>query len=305
MRLGQLARKVNVKPAQIVSFLKKEHNITVDDNLNSKIEDDSLALVLENFKLENKNASTKVKEAIVTETREEEVIETIAPMIEAVSKEEIVVELVEFDEKEKLKEAVTTENISTVPTPIVEPRAEEKLIAIDEDGEEIELNVVDGIIKAPKKELDGFKVVGKIDLPTKAKAVTFLVSKGSDSVDVTEDIETKRQELAARKKEEYLERKKKRQNKASQRKKGGRKVLTEIELKDKANKLAVEKQIQNSKVNKELKKKHYQENIQAKSASHKKKKKKKITKENDVKSVKGYDKKPTTTLGKIWKWFNT
>ena len=32
MRLGQLARKVKVKPVQIVSFLEKEHNIIVENN---------------------------------------------------------------------------------------------------------------------------------------------------------------------------------------------------------------------------------------------------------------------------------
>ena len=106
MRLGQLARKVNVKPAQIVSFLGKEHNILVDDNLNSKIEDATLALVLEKFKVEKKNAAPKVKEELViTETIKEDITEEAPIEVKNSIEEEVALETVEdVEEKIELKE---------------------------------------------------------------------------------------------------------------------------------------------------------------------------------------------------------
>lgn len=303
MRLGQLARKVNVKPAQIISFLEKEHDITVEENLNSKIEEKSLELVLAEFKVEEVLEESKI-EMDKTVSDENSENETALPIIAEEIEEDITSDISqEVEPVGELKEddivlVESTEGNTVTDEP-------EKLIAVDEDGEEIELHVVDGIIKAPKKELEGFKVVGKIELPKKKKPVTFIITNGGNSTDITDEILEKREELARHKKEQYLARKKKRQTKANERKGGKRKVLTELELKEKANKLAVEKQIQNTKVDKNLKKKHYQENIQPKSTSHKKKKKKSSTKTDGIKTVKGYEKEPTTRLGRIWKWFNT
>jgi len=76
-----------------------------------------------------------------------------------------------------------------------------------------------------------------------------------------------------------------------------------MDIKEKANKLAVAKQIQHSKAKKEQQKKHYEQN---KKAIQKTSKKKKSTpKKGNLKDMKSYDKKPTTKWGRIWKWFNT
>ena len=290
MRLGQLARKVNIKPAQIISFLEKEHNIIVEDNLNSKIEDESLALVMNEFKIEEKIIEPK-KELVIIIEEEEIVSETLLED----NTEDVIPDTVEVETiiETTKKEVIVEENTVVV---------KETLTVIDEDGEEIELNVVDGIIKVQKKELEGFKVVGKIDLPQKKKSVIFIHTKGSESIDVTDKIDEQKNEVAKRKKELYLERKNKRQDRNKKNKRGPRKVLTELEIKERENKLAVEKSIKQSKAKKELKKKHYKQNIQPNVVAPKKKKKKI---DGNEKTSNKYDKEATTTWGKLMKWFNT
>jgi hypothetical protein len=48
MRLGQLARKLEIRPIDIVDFLAKQ-NITIEDGTNTKIEDEHTALVFQHF----------------------------------------------------------------------------------------------------------------------------------------------------------------------------------------------------------------------------------------------------------------
>lgn len=290
MRLGQLARKVNTKPAQIISFLEKEHNIIIEDNLNSKIEDKSLALVIDEFKTEEKVAEL-VKESIII--IEEEVV------AEVLLEDDTTNESSDTESEEIITETTKEKIIDKEPLISIK----ETLTVLDEDGEEIELTVIDGVIKAQKKELEGFKVVGKIDLPEKKRSISFIITTGGESTDITEEIFDKKEAIVKRQKELYLERKKKRLEKTKKRKSGQRKVLSEMELKERANKLAVEKQIQKTKVNKELKKKRYKEQVQTKIVTNKVSKKKQ--QRNKSKLDKVNIKKPTTTWGKIVKWFNT
>lgn len=48
MRLGQLARKLSLRPAQIVEFLS-QHTIQIEDNSNTRIEDQHTELVVNHF----------------------------------------------------------------------------------------------------------------------------------------------------------------------------------------------------------------------------------------------------------------
>ncbi len=50
MRLGQLARQLEIKPEKIVSFLEKEKSITVKSHPNSKVEDDLIDMISNHFK---------------------------------------------------------------------------------------------------------------------------------------------------------------------------------------------------------------------------------------------------------------
>ena len=74
MRLGQLARQLDIKPEKIVSFLEKEKSITITSHPNSKVEDDLIDEINNHFK-------PVVVEEIVTPTpfkekKEEPIAET-------------------------------------------------------------------------------------------------------------------------------------------------------------------------------------------------------------------------------------
>jgi len=323
MRLGQLARKLDIKPTQIVSFLKKEHSISVDDSLNSKIEDTILELVMAQFKVDTpKKVIQRAKKTIIQEEpvlednpinleeiieeEEEELEIDIEQMIDAVTKE-VANEIFEDEAIDEAIDNIVIDELKTVEeiveTEQEEESATENLTAYDEDGEPIELTVIDGVIKAPKKELEGFKVVGKIDLPQKAKPISFIITKNGESTDITETIEQTRIDLAKHKREKYLARVEKRKLAAKNTQSKSKRSLSEMDIREKQNKLAVEKQIQLTKAKKEQKKKHYEQN--KKTVTKTPKKKKDNTNKGGLKDMKTYDKEPTTRWGKIWKWFNT
>jgi predicted DNA-binding protein (MmcQ/YjbR family) len=96
MRLGQLARQLEIKPEKIVSFLEKEKQLTIKSHPNSKVEDDLIETITAHFKsvedgveivketeivaekIAKKELKTKVEEAPV-ENKEPEHIETVKP----------------------------------------------------------------------------------------------------------------------------------------------------------------------------------------------------------------------------------
>lgn len=123
MRLGQLARKLVIKPAEIVDFLAAQ-NIQLEDEANTRIEDDHVALVMQKF---------------APYLPEQKVIESIIP-----------------------ETPIQPEEVSTVIEQLnLSPSSE--TLPFDEEETKIEL------IKAPKVELSGLKVLGKIDLPETIK----------------------------------------------------------------------------------------------------------------------------------------
>ncbi len=84
MRLGQLARQLEIKPDKIVSFLEKEKNITVKSHPNSKVEDDLIEMITNHFKpvVEEEVIEPKKeqKETSKTEVKEEVVEEAPKPV---------------------------------------------------------------------------------------------------------------------------------------------------------------------------------------------------------------------------------
>lgn len=119
MRLAQLARKLDVRPADITAFLER-NNITVGNGLNFRLDDQMVALVQEQFGQAPDTAGTT-----------EQDIEPIKELPEAEDK----------------------------PSVVQEAGHDMEVIEIEVPEEGIEL------IKAPKVELPGLRVVGKIDLP--------------------------------------------------------------------------------------------------------------------------------------------
>jgi hypothetical protein len=117
MRLGQLARKLEVRPAEIIEFLATK-NILIEDDANTKVDDSHATLVFRQFAPEN------------------------GPEVDTAASipDEPIVEVNVVDEKSS---ALSPE--------------------IESEPERIE------VIKAPKVELSGLKVLGKIDLPETKK----------------------------------------------------------------------------------------------------------------------------------------
>ncbi len=83
MRLGQLARQLEIKPDKIVSFLEKEKSITIKSHPNSKVEDDLIDLISTHFKpvvAEEPVIENIKKEAPKAEEKEEVLEEKPAPI---------------------------------------------------------------------------------------------------------------------------------------------------------------------------------------------------------------------------------
>ena len=134
MRLGQLARKLEVNPGRLMEVLK-ELSIDTDRGLNTPLDDQKVTRIKE--KLREEPEPMEVKELV-----EELPVEASPEVSENEGSEEIV--MVEDPEGEKEEELEKNE----IP---------------EELKPEVEL------IKAPKVQLPGLKVVGKINLPEPPK----------------------------------------------------------------------------------------------------------------------------------------
>ncbi|HEY8938449.1 MAG TPA: hypothetical protein VIM65_24685 [Cyclobacteriaceae bacterium] len=164
MRLGQLARKLAVRPTEIAEFLSKE-NIQLEANSNTRIEDDQVIHLVKHFApdmLEAIKAELTKEEILVPEEEKIEValVETLAvesqPEVEAVSNQS--------------EEPVVSSVLFSEPVTVVE---ENNTSLSDEE-----------VIRAPKIELPGLKVLGKIEIPEpKKKEVQPVAEEDAKSSD--------------------------------------------------------------------------------------------------------------------------
>ncbi|MBL7858623.1 MAG: hypothetical protein JNM57_13115 [Cyclobacteriaceae bacterium] len=133
MRLGQLARKISIRQAEIVQFLAS-HNIQIEDGSNTRVENDHVTLVVKHY----------APSLLITEPVAESVQETYPQAnIENTVAEEDQPETVDADDNTNTRESNEAEEVSSIEIPEV--------------------------IKAPKVELPGLKVIGKIELPEPKK----------------------------------------------------------------------------------------------------------------------------------------
>ena len=145
MRLGQIKRSYGIEPSKVVNFLKKKE-IDISKHPNSKVTEEQLEWILEAFK-EEIVLENEVKQESV-DTVEEEVVEEVI-------KDSITVE----QKKEpKIGEVIELPTSSTKTL-----TKKHDLISTNEEEENIE------VIRAPKVEIEGVKVLGKIDLPEPKK----------------------------------------------------------------------------------------------------------------------------------------
>ena len=280
MRLGQLSRKTDTKPTEILSYLKNEFDVELGSHLNTKVDDELTKKVISKF--------VKPK------------VEKTTPAVP----------------KESIETTVVKEVFQTVPKPetkIIDIESsnpsEDSTISNTEKPIELESNQeVDArtilnaeLIKAPKVELAGPKVIGKIELPP---------SLEEQMVEV-DGVMMSKAELANRKKEERLAKR----EKAG---KGRKRTVKQVG----ASRIKSEAQIEQIKKDKEaelmaIKIANREKRITQKkkdSAKQKSnfvpKKSKKPTKQAVAKTVEFQKEqvakpKPTTWYGKLWLWFNT
>ena len=130
MRLGQLARKLALRPADIVEFLA-ENDIRIAEGTNVRLENDHVNLIMKRF------VPGWIETSEVEPEPEEEVI------------------LPEADSEPLNSEQSDTEDQTP---PDGEPVEEQE--PTDDTNE---------VIRAPKIELSGLKVLGKIELPEQKK----------------------------------------------------------------------------------------------------------------------------------------
>lgn len=144
MRLAQLARKLSVRPSEIVDLLAKE-NLFLDDGSNAKLNDDVV----------------------------KKVVLALAPnQLSAIMKEQLA-------EAEPETESIPENKI-----------LEQEQPDDPEPAPATEVNTPEEIIRAPKVELAGLKVLGKIDLPPARKQEeTKTVAEGAEPISKREQRE--------------------------------------------------------------------------------------------------------------------
>lgn len=135
MRLSQLARKLALRPSEVVTFLSA-YQITLEEGLNARLTDEQVEKVVRYFAPDR-----------LSEIKAEPVKEEIKPEI-------------------KQEEAVLTveEEQPEVVVPIIESVAVSQIAQAEEEKTDV--------IKVPKVELAGLKVLGKIELPEAKKKTT-------------------------------------------------------------------------------------------------------------------------------------
>jgi hypothetical protein len=138
MRLGQLSRKTSTRSADIVNFLA-QMGITVEDSVNSKVDDQHAKMIIERFA-----PHLNVEEVVVPEP-----ISLPDPESESQPNPELTEEA-----PSDFTAALVQQELSTAED--TKPVIETEMSAQDE---------IPQVIKAPKVELQGLKVLGKIELP--------------------------------------------------------------------------------------------------------------------------------------------
>jgi hypothetical protein len=156
MRLGQLSRKISVRSNEIVTFLAK-NGIVVEDSFNARVNDEHVHLVISHFAPQIAQQDATGSETNIG--REEAVdISTLQQPIEPMDK-------VLETEDAQLRDETTDKIQDKLEPPVIEFVGD----AQPETGEQESINEVNGVIKPPKVELQGLKVLGKIDLPEPRK----------------------------------------------------------------------------------------------------------------------------------------
>lgn len=243
MRLGQLARKLAVSPAEIIEYLAA-NNVEIENDTNTKLEAHSLALVTQRF------GSALTDIAVEEEEKETEVDQPSVP---------------ETNVSEGVVADDTTE--TSPETSSVEEKTD--------------------VIRAPKVELSGLKVLGKIDLPEPKKKEPAPKEEGQ---------ETENKDRKPRRDE-------RRNNNSRRDRKDSRPAKNPIALaREREAKEAEEKRRLQAQREKELRTQYYQSRVKA----HVPTKPARLVKEQvEQMSEADLREPPKTWLGKFFRWLTS
>ncbi len=298
MRLGQLAKKHDIPVKEIISYLENETgekfhpNAKLYDALESKVFE-HFELMPETIPVEDKSepAANENESDVETEIIADDKISVEAKtLLPATPEEEIAALDGELAQREELP-SLDVELDKNEKDHKVEPAADEviqtdRLLELLESEEpSADLDKIK-LIKAPKKELSGLKVVGKVDLPApkekKEKHSEVITEKDLKEYrnprkkrqPLSEEEKEKRRLKAKRKKEAYEARQEKRRK---------------------------EREEQERKARKE---EHYKQKLEQAKAIQQKRRPKLETPVAPELNEKTRP-EPKTLLGKFWRWMNT
>jgi hypothetical protein len=336
MRLNQLAKKVGKPFTRVEKYIRKDLKIEGIEGPNSKLDEDIVQKVISKFglatdvveekpRVKMETVEAKPAEISPEERGLEEVYldlatpgESVVPNLEGLgitksedSKEEIVDESGKTNEE--LDSSAIDDFVELTPNDSVSENKElpkEKLVAETVSTEDTVLHLDDeGTIIAPKVELGGITVKGKIEIP----GVTDQVELDSEK-----DVELSPEELLALKVEEEARLEESRKKEEARRKKidkDAAKAAAFKAQKEKEAKVLLRAKIEEEKKKKrEEGKKHYISQVQQapKIPAGKKKKSKKIEKIEKTEKNKVFETdekfaevENLTTWQKIVRWFNT
>ncbi len=273
MRLGQLARKYGVSKKEIISYLNQ-----IDPSLrslgnNTKLDQHTVMLIGQRFEhvdelmqeQEQSQEQQQHTEAEVEQQQQQEHTEPETASLSGRQPQELEPPLeLETVEPEKEGESIETDKL---------------LEMLESEENPIDLDKIT-LIKAPKKQLEGLKVLGKIDLPEpkpkaqkpdKDRKSTLSTRANGDQLSIQE--REKRRLKAKKRKEAHQARQKKRQK------------ARELEQKKAQNKARYQRKLERAKLNR----------VKSKPVM--------ITEEvveNQIAPT-----APKTLLGKLWKWLTT
>jgi len=304
MRIGLLARKHDIPVQEILDFLEEETG--EEFHANSKLYDSVELLVNEHFDLGPEQTPSEESEEIVsesevddqTESTDELEVETHVISDDPETPEEDIAaadgDIGLPEEKSETEPDIQSEHIDPTPPNEDEIILSDQLIEMMESEDQpADLERIK-LIKAPKKELSGLKVVGKIDLPEPKKKETKKEPEDKEVVTerdlrdyryppkkkrkpLTEEEKEKRRLRAKKKKEEYEARQEKRRKQKEERERKARQEA------------------------------HYQQTLkrtQTKKTSNQPKKQKSLPSDSKKQTEESRP-KPKTVLGKFWRWLNT
>lgn len=297
MRLGQLARKYDVPIQEMISYLQEEDPTLSGLHPNISLSSEEENLLAKEFD-PNYGVVPEKAAAVVSEPEMDDKPQTkeaeFQEQIEEVVQGEAQIEEEESSPKETAEAAPDVEiEMSTAPA-VEEPTAQEKqektietdklmeLLESEEGSPELDQIT---LIKAPKRELGGLKVVGKIELPEPRVKPTEKSDSKEDKPGSKRNDRKKQREQSEEERRQRILRAKKKREEAEARKEEKRK---EKELREE----------------KERKAAHYRKKVKLKK-SDPNKVRRVLPPQKVLVDIVDEQPESRSMLARFWKWLNT